>query len=959
MLRFRALSLTCCCVVAAAQLAAAQSKNATVRGTVTDSTHAPIVRATVHVGGTALGAVTDADGHFTVSGVPAGRYTIKLQRAGFAPDSFSVILNGGATVDRDVTLRSAPQRLAVVTVNASPRLSETTEQALAIQQGAPNIVSAMSGDEIRALPNANAAEAAARIPGVSTERDEGEGKFVQIRGTEPRLSNVTIDGVHIPGTEEGDRIPKLDAVPSDLLGAIEVSKTLRADMDADAIGGSVNLVTKIPEGPPRGYIAGQFGQTALLGRTQDQGGLTYGGRVGDDGKLGFLLGGSYDRNNRAINDVEAGWSVDGSGRSYPVEWDQRDYEYGRVRYGGGGDLDYRLSDSSSMWLKGLWSKFYNYGLRYRFDVASNGDSTQAATPTGGIGTGATFTRESSNRTPQEQMWGFTGGGKTFLGSIATDYALNYSGTQQSITDYRTSPFAWNGPGGNGLNVKYDASNPNTPKYSFLSAADAAAAATPANYELTKFSTSDGLTQGHDFGGAANGQMRIGGTDSSTALQFGVKLRDEGKSFENRSASFTPNTAFTMNNAVAAFTDPSFYSALAQGFVLGPVPDNAAVSRWENANIAAFTNTTNAAKDSSGSFSGSERILAAYGMTTTDFGALRVNIGLRVEQTHTDYTGHVLTTPGDTSGAKAGPATITTTPGSQDYLDLFPSVQLRYSTSPTADVRFAVTRAIARPNYGDLAPHLTGEVCSVCQHEFGNLSAGNPNLKPQHAWNLDALYENYFNSSSVISAGVFFKHINDFIYDREFVYNGPVTDFDGYYGTEPANGGSGNVTGVEGDYQTHFRFLPGAWSGLGVDLNWMHAHSSAQILADTASAAATLGSPTTRNAPLPRQANDVGNLALMYDDPRFTIRAAWQYQGANITSYGDGTATANGDNYFYPHSQIDASAMINLTRDVQLQIQGLNLNNAVFGFFNGVPGTEFSVQREYYGRAFIVGVKYGF
>ena len=102
MLRFRALSLTCCCVVAAAQLAAAQSKNATVRGTVTDSTHAPIVRATVHVGGTALGAVTDADGHFTVSGVPAGRYTIKLQRAGFAPDSFSVILNGGATVDRDV-----------------------------------------------------------------------------------------------------------------------------------------------------------------------------------------------------------------------------------------------------------------------------------------------------------------------------------------------------------------------------------------------------------------------------------------------------------------------------------------------------------------------------------------------------------------------------------------------------------------------------------------------------------------------------------------------------------------------------------------------------------------------------------------------------------------------------------------------------------------------------------------
>ena len=147
---------------------------------------------------------------------------------------------------------------------ASPRLNETKQLALQQQKTAANIVNVMSGDEIRALPNYNAAEAAARIPGVSTERDEGEGKFVQIRGTEPRLSNVTIDGAHVPGTEGGDRIPKLDDVPADLLGAIQVSKTLRADMDADAIGGSVNLVTKVPEGPPRGYIAAQGGQASLL-----------------------------------------------------------------------------------------------------------------------------------------------------------------------------------------------------------------------------------------------------------------------------------------------------------------------------------------------------------------------------------------------------------------------------------------------------------------------------------------------------------------------------------------------------------------------------------------------------------------------------------------------------------------------------------------------------------------------
>ncbi len=427
-----------------------------LRGLVTDSAAKPIARVTVHVNGTPLGAVSDTAGVFTVRAIVPGRYWVAYRRGGFAVDSFTVLIRSGETAEHDIQLRPGVVALAGVVVRASPRMNETREEALAVQQGSTNIVSRLSGDEIRALPNANAAEAAARVPGVSTERDEGEGKFVQIRGTEPRLSNVTIDGVHIPGTESGDRISKLDDVPSDLLGAIEVSKTLRADMDADAIGGSVNLVTKVPDGAPRGYVSGQWGQSSLLSRTQGQGGFTYGGRVGDESRFGFLLGGSYDRNNRGINDIEPGWAVDNSGRSYPVEWDQRDYTYGRVRYGLGGDLDYRLSDQSQVWLKGMWSKFYNYGLRYRFDVASGDDSSQAATKTSGIGTGATFTRESSNRTPQEQLWGFTGGGKTLLGALATTYALNYSGTRQSITDYRTSPFSYSGINGNGADIRYDA-----------------------------------------------------------------------------------------------------------------------------------------------------------------------------------------------------------------------------------------------------------------------------------------------------------------------------------------------------------------------------------------------------------------------------------------------------------------------------------------------------------------------
>jgi len=143
------------------------------------------------------------------------------------------------------------------------------------------------------------------------------------------------------------------------------------------------------------------------------------------------------------------------------------------------------------------------------------------------------------------------------------------------------------------------------------------------------------------------------------------------------------------------------------------------------------------------------------------------------------------------------------------------------------------------------------------------------------------------------------------------------------------------------------------------VNWTHADSRAELLSDTASNASSLGHPITRFAPLPRQSENVANIAGTYDLGRFSARLAWQYQGQSIFEYGDGTATAGGDTYLYSHGQLDASASVNLNKNATLQIQGLDLNNAVFGFFNGTPGSAHDIQREVYGRSFIVGVKFGF
>jgi TonB-dependent receptor len=925
-------------------LAAGAQAAGTIRGSVADSAGRVVPGALVRLVGVRLGAYVDSTGTYRVSNVPAGRYMVRVSKLGYAIDSSSVDVGSGTIVEHDVRLRPAAAVLGSVVITAQ-RLGESQAAALDRRQSAPNLVNVLAGDAIRELPNLNAAEAAGRIPGVTTERDEGEGKYVQIRGTEPRLSNVTINGAHVPGTQAGSRIPKLDDIPSDVLAAIEVSKTLTAEQDADAIGGSVNLVTKTPEGAPQGYVAGQYGQMSLLTRNQFQGGFAYGGRYGERGQLGLLLGGSADRNNRAINDLEPAWNVDANGRSFPVEWSQRDYLYRRNRYGVGGDVDYRFAGGSTVYLKGLYSYFENFGTTYVNDVATNatgssygatGDSLGIGSK--GFGTGAEVTREAYNRTPRETMYGFTAGGSTHFGSLEMKVSANIAGTAQHESDYRFSPFIYDGPGGQGLTVSYDASNPKVPTFQYLNGMSAAAN-TPANFALNNYFTVDGNTNGYDDGAALDFSTPwVTGTGSNT-FRFGAKFRDERKDFTSNRASFSSSTPFSLANAGIGVTDPNYYQQISNAFTLGVVPDHVVTSQYEDTHP--FQNNSNAARNALSSFTGSEKIYSGYVSNMATLGALDAYLGLRVESTHSAYFGHVQTK--DSTGA-ASP--VREVPGTQTYTDLFPSVQLKYTVSEGTNARVAVTRGIARPDYSQLAPSLVGSTDLASRNNPSALTAGNPDLKAQHAWNYDLLVEHFFPSVGVISGGVFYKQLTDAILTRRFVYSGPVTELNGFQGTRPENGGSGHLLGFEAEWQQRFTFLPGAARGLGFDVNYTHVNSS--VIVDTAG----------RTAPLARQSPNLANVALTYELGPVAARGAWAYQGANITSYGDGLPDGLGDTYFYAHSQIDASVLLNVSPRVQLQLQGLNLNNAVFGFFQGTPDHDYAIQREYYGRTLYLGAKYG-
>ena len=207
-------------------------------------------------------------------------------------------------------------------------------EAINRTRAADNILQVLPAEVITSLPNANIADALGRMPSVTIERDEGEGKYVQIRGTEPRLTNVMVDGITIPSPESGVRQIKLDTIASDLVESVEINKTLQANIDADGIGGSVNLRTKTAGEAPTLNLYGLGGYTPILenGRGVMQAGGTLGKRFGAQKKLGILLGGTYDYNGRGINDIEPSPTTGASGYAgYSADAALRQHGSSRLR----------------------------------------------------------------------------------------------------------------------------------------------------------------------------------------------------------------------------------------------------------------------------------------------------------------------------------------------------------------------------------------------------------------------------------------------------------------------------------------------------------------------------------------------------------------------------------------------------------------------------------------------------
>jgi TonB-dependent receptor len=978
--------------LAAAAFAQASGRGA-IYGRATDTAGAVLqgARAELQTGGAT--SITNALGEFNFINLAPGTYTVKVSFVGFTLFTQSVAVKAGETARVDAVMKVASQNEEVL-VTATRQYGEA--EAINRARTSDNILQVLPVEIITSLPNTNIADALGRLPSVTLERDEGEGKYVQIRGLEPRLSNVTINGVDVPSPESGVRQIKLDVVPANLVDSVEINKTLSADQDAGGIGGSVNLVTKVAQERPTFYVNGYVGYNPIEGgrNSYDVDGVL-GKRFGARKKFGALLGWSYDWNGRGIDDVEPGPGVsqcdttcdppqNASTAPFYANYggyDIREYKYYRTRYGLTGSLDYKLNEPlSGLYARFIYSHFDNFGDRWvyspSFGSAAPPTSTNAQFITQNNGDGSTSFNDSIRR-PVEVIGSLDFGGKhVFTKWLLTyDFAVARSASEdQGYASANFSTLNDNPPSNpsftnplNAIPFSLDVSNKLAPKF-----------VAPAGfnifdntlYQLNSGDISHNYSPQLNLSAAVAAQRNYTWREHFSTFSFGFKFRNAHKFQDDRDDFYMVNqnpsviapgdniASANMTNFLGTFRNTNYYD---NKYAFGPTVDYAKIRSYLNTNLSACpadpgTATTPFVCDSINTIQNSfpnnydliEQVTAGYLMNSMQFGRTRIQAGVRFEGTNESLLGNQVIF--DANGDLQSIQPLKRNP---TYVDVLPSIQFRFDLGHDTDLRASYGRGISRPNYSDLPP-----TYSINNQAF-QVSVGNPDLKPTHANNYDILIEKYLQPLGLLQGGVFFKQLTDPIYSSTLSLTEAQAMFPFYNfslvpsGVDavsvPLNGGNAHLWGFEISYIQHWTFLPGLLSGLGFSGNYSYTYSKATVFGRTDTPA------------LQRQAPNSWNISPTYDKGRVSIRLGVSHNDENIFSYQfqDGTPLGKtgplGDTYLYAHTQVDAQGSVRMYKNLQLIVSGLNLTNEVFGFYNG--SQQYPIQREFYKPTYAFGLRY--
>ena len=909
----------------------AWGQSGNIQGVVVDQNGLKVPFSYVMIESLKKGTTSDVDGKFLFVDVPTGNHTVTVQFLGYADSKTEVEVKEQETTIVTIRLQEESLELEDVIITG---YNSGQAKALNAQKNKQNITNVVSTDQIGKFPDANIGDAVKRIPGITMQVDQGEARNIIVRGMAPQLNSVTLNGSRIPSAEGDNRNVQMDLIPADMIQLVEVNKAVTPDMDGDALGGSVNLVTRTSPQDFRFSATLGSGVNFITNKRLLNGSFLIGDKSKND-KFGWMVAASINDNDFGSDNIEFEW--DDNDTPTIKEMDIRTYLVQRIRRSFSVNLDYAFNANNVINLKTMYNwrddRENRYRLRYKDielideDNPALGYQAEVRRQTKG---GIDNNRNKNTRLEDQRMQNYSLSGDHLVGKVKIDWLASYAKASEErlnerYIEYRVKDVA----------VNQNIADTEFPNITPVNQDDVAISA----FDLKEITEENQYTDETDMNFFVNAKIPadfFGQGDGFVKFGGRVKLKDKERDnnfFEYSDINDTYeffNTVPLINQtdadflagsqyAAGQFVDPAFLGALnfndTNVFERDDIPDEYLGENYE----------------------ASENVFAAYVMAEQSLSSkLSVLAGLRFEATNNESTGNIVTynTDGDFES-------VTQIKDDNSYSNVLPSVHFKYNVANNTVLRFAWTNTIARPNYIDLVPYRN------IINEDEEIEIGNPNLEATTAMNFDVMGEHYFKNVGIISGGLFYKSLNNFVYPSTFEAQGDVygPGTDGYNVFKPENGDDANIFGAEIAVQRQLDFLPGFAKNFNIMLNYTYLTSNADGIKNE-------DGDLRDDVDLPGTSPNMFNGSLAYSDKTINLRLSANYSDAYIDEIGGNRLE---DRYYDEQFLLDFNASFAISPSLRIFVDVNNITDQPLRYYQGVSGR--TMQSEYYGRRLSFGLKY--
>jgi len=896
------------------------NKQGTVRGRIVDGSKQILPGASIYIDKLHTGVTSDINGFYTLPNLDPGTYTLKVSYVGYDPVLINITIPEGKTLEKDVVMKEGVELQEVVIGGAL----QGQNRAINAQKSNLGITNIVSADQVGKFPDSNIGDALKRISGINVQYDQGEARFGQVRGTSADLSSVTINGNRVPSAEGDTRNVQLDLIPADMVQTIEVNKVITPDMDADAIGGSINLVTK--NSPYKRIISATAGSgwNKVSEKAQTNLGFTYGDKFFND-KLGLIVSASYQYAPSGSDNTEFEWGQTDAGELYLKNYEIRQYYVTRERQSYSAALNWDITSNHKLFFKGIFNNRNDWENRYRTTLKDLNKKSVDNTADVRIQTKGGTPDNKNARLEQQRTMDFTLGGEHLLGKVSVDWNVSYAKASEERPNERYIDYVLK-------KQKFtpDLSDLRKPYYSPQSGYSMTLDNT---FSLKEVTEEQEDIQEKDFKLNLNLELPLRKGEFGNKLKFGGKLVAKSKDKDKDHYGYEP-----LNED--GFDSSSFTNIVSQnrdGFMpgdkykAGSFISKDYLGNLDLNNSSLFKKTQNL-DEIAVSFNAKETVTAGYLRFDQNLGKKwKMMAGVRLENTHIKYSG---------MNYDANKDELTHTAESKkSYLNVLPSLLVKYDANDELKVRASFTNTISRPKYSALIPNV-----NITKDD--EISMGNPDLDATISYNLDLSADYYFKSIGLVSAGVFYKRINDFIVDQrisDYVYNGETYQ----KFTQPKNAGNADLLGVELGYQRDFGFIAPALKHFGFYGNYTYTYTRVSDFNFE-------GRENESGLRLPGSPKNTANASLYYERSGLNVRLSYNYASAFIDEMGK---TKFEDRYYDAVNYLDLNASYTFAKHYTFYVEANNLLNQPLRYYQG--SKDLTAQVEYYGVKMNAGFKINF